>query len=165
MEDNTARELIIRQSWETMENQLLLSGNTLVQRASVELVCNLMLSPTGVTKFADGGAKAKTRMHILLALADVEDVATRRAALLEQQKPIQQLEEEGTLAVAKETRATSERHLNVDTSKGEDASGIVPLGCIQLHPIADEVHRRCQCPGLQRHRGSIGRTRAYLCFY
>lgn len=80
MEDNTARELIIRQAWPVLEEQLLLSSNTLVQRASVELICNLMLSPTGVSKFADGGKQARTRMHILLALSDVEDLATRKAA-------------------------------------------------------------------------------------
>ncbi|KAK6429250.1 SWI5-dependent HO expression protein 4 [Oleoguttula sp. CCFEE 5521] len=39
-----------------------------------------MNSPAGVAKFADGSGKAKNRLHILLALADGEDLATRRAA-------------------------------------------------------------------------------------
>ena len=39
-----------------------------------------MASPAGVAKFADGSKQASARMHILLALADVEDFATRRAA-------------------------------------------------------------------------------------
>lgn len=79
MEDDSIRELIIRQAWTRLED-LLLSNNTLIQRASVELVCNLMASPTCVAKFADGSKPASNRMHILLALADVEDLATRRAA-------------------------------------------------------------------------------------
>lgn len=77
--DTTVSDTIIRLAWPTIED-LLLSNNTLVQRASVELVCNLMLSPSGVAKFADGTQRAGQRLHILLALADVEDFATRRAA-------------------------------------------------------------------------------------
>lgn len=80
MEDDSPRNLLLRAAWPTLENQLLLSSNSLVQRASVELVCNLMASPAGVAKFADGSKQASSRMHILLALADVEDFATRRAA-------------------------------------------------------------------------------------
>lgn len=79
MEDASPRELQIRNAWTKLE-ELLFSSNTLVQRASVELVCNLVASPSGVAKFADGSADAKRRMQILLALADVEDLATRRAA-------------------------------------------------------------------------------------
>lgn len=80
MDDDSPRELLLRSAWTTLENHLLLSNNTMVQRASVELVCNLMASPSGVAKFADGSKQASNRMHILLALADVEDLATRRAA-------------------------------------------------------------------------------------
>lgn len=79
MEDESPKNLILRNSFSTLED-LLFSSNTLVQRASVELVCNLMASPSGVAKFADGSNDAKRRMQILLALADVEDLATRRAA-------------------------------------------------------------------------------------
>ncbi|KAK5130640.1 hypothetical protein LTR08_001850 [Meristemomyces frigidus] len=79
MDDSTARELLIRSSFDKVED-LLFSPNTLVQRASVELVCNLMASPSCVAKFADGSKDAKRRMQILLALSDVEDLAARRAA-------------------------------------------------------------------------------------
>ncbi|KAK5121845.1 hypothetical protein LTR85_004720 [Meristemomyces frigidus] len=79
MDDSTARELIIRSSSDKIED-LLFSPNTLVQRASVELVCNLMASPSCVAKFADGSKDANRRMQILLALSDVDDLATRRAA-------------------------------------------------------------------------------------
>lgn len=78
-EEDTVRESLIRSSWQKIED-LLLSQNTLIQRASVECICNLMASPSGVAKFADGSPPAKNRLHILLALADVEDLATRRAA-------------------------------------------------------------------------------------
>lgn len=81
MDDNSIRELEIRLIWQHLEDHLLFSSNILVQRASVELVCNLMASPNCVTKFVGDGSKREgTRMQILLALADVEDLATRRAA-------------------------------------------------------------------------------------
>ncbi|KAH8816462.1 myosin-binding striated muscle assembly central-domain-containing protein [Xylogone sp. PMI_703] len=77
--DDTARVPIIRQAWQQIE-ELLLSNNKMITRAAVELVCNLMQAPEGVAKFADGGKQASHRMHILLALSDAEDFATRRAA-------------------------------------------------------------------------------------
>ncbi|KXT03370.1 hypothetical protein AC578_3988 [Pseudocercospora eumusae] len=79
MEDPTARDLMIRLSFDRLED-LLFSSNILVQRASVELVCNLMASPSGIAKLADGSKDANRRLHVLLALTDVEDLATRRAA-------------------------------------------------------------------------------------
>ncbi|PCH04608.1 UNC-45/Ring assembly protein 3 [Penicillium occitanis (nom. inval.)] len=77
--DSTASETIIRQAWDTLED-LLLSNNTFIQRAACELICNLMTCESGIVKFADGSKRAAQRLHVLLALTDVEDVATRRAA-------------------------------------------------------------------------------------
>ncbi|KAH7346501.1 myosin-binding striated muscle assembly central-domain-containing protein [Rhexocercosporidium sp. MPI-PUGE-AT-0058] len=77
--DDTARNPIIRIAFPRIE-ELLLSNNKLVTRATVELICNLMQAPEGVAKFADGGRQASQRMHILLALTDSEDFETRRAA-------------------------------------------------------------------------------------
>ena len=81
MDDGSVRELELRLVWSQLEDHLLFSSNTLVQRASVELVCNMMNSPNCVAKFVgDGSKREATRMRILLALADAEDLATRRAA-------------------------------------------------------------------------------------
>jgi hypothetical protein len=77
--DDSARNNIIRLAWPQIED-LVLSDNKLVQRATVELICNLCASPTGVAKFADGTAQAKNRLHILLALADARDLQTRMAS-------------------------------------------------------------------------------------
>ncbi len=77
--DPPVRDLILRLAWPTIED-LLLSNNTMLQRATVELVCNLMPSPHCVALFADGSNRAGNRLHILLALADVHDLQTRRAA-------------------------------------------------------------------------------------
>lgn len=77
--DDSTRQIIIRLCFSSVE-ELLLSQNTLIQRASVELICNLTLSPEGVTLFADGSKQATQRLHILLALSDAEDFETRRAA-------------------------------------------------------------------------------------
>lgn len=77
--DDSARNPIIRLAWPQFD-ELLLSNNKMVTRATVELICNLMLSPEGVAKFSDGSKQASQRTHILLALADAEDFPTRRAA-------------------------------------------------------------------------------------
>ncbi|KAL8762357.1 MAG: hypothetical protein Q9184_001619 [Pyrenodesmia sp. 2 TL-2023] len=74
-----ASEVIVRLALPTIED-LLLSNNTMVQRAATELVCNLASFAVGMQAFADGSPAADRRLHILLALADVEDTATRKAA-------------------------------------------------------------------------------------
>lgn len=77
--DDEARNPIIRLAWPKIEN-LMLENNKLITRAAVELICNLAQAPEGVAKFADGGKQASKRMHILLALTDADDLATRKAA-------------------------------------------------------------------------------------
>jgi protein unc-45 len=77
--DDSARDTIIRLAWTPLED-LLLESNTLVQRAATELVCNLCAAPNGAAKFGDGSSQAGTRLQILVALGDADDLATRRAA-------------------------------------------------------------------------------------
>jgi protein unc-45 len=77
--DASAANLIIRTGFDTLED-LLLHSNTLLRRAATELICNLAPFPSGAAKFADGSAAAKRRMHVLLAMGDVDDLPTRRAA-------------------------------------------------------------------------------------
>ncbi|KAK2766909.1 hypothetical protein FQN54_006224 [Arachnomyces sp. PD_36] len=77
--DVSAAESIIRLGWATIED-LMLANSTFIRRAACELVCNLTTCEKGVGKFADGSNRAGQRMHIILALADVDDLATRRAA-------------------------------------------------------------------------------------
>ncbi|KAI4266024.1 MAG: hypothetical protein L6R38_009005 [Xanthoria sp. 2 TBL-2021] len=74
-----ATVVIIRQTLGIIED-LLLSNNAMIQRAATELVCNFMTSAAGIEIFADESKAADRRLHILLALADVEDSATRKAA-------------------------------------------------------------------------------------
>ena len=77
--DDETRAAIIRLCFPNIET-LLFQDNKMLRRASVELVCNLMAGPEGVALFVDGSSKASTRLQILLALADVDDFETRRAA-------------------------------------------------------------------------------------
>jgi protein unc-45 len=77
--DDTARNSIIRTAFPVIDD-LLLSSNSMVTRATVELLCNLMPSSLCVEKFANGSKQASNRTHILLALADAEDMKTRMAA-------------------------------------------------------------------------------------
>lgn len=72
-------EIIISKSWKTIED-LLLSNNAMIQRASTQLVCNLVNCAKGIELFADETPVAARRLHILIAMADVEDVDTRKAA-------------------------------------------------------------------------------------
>ena len=72
-------QILIRDSLPQIED-LMLNNNTMLQRAATELVCNLVNSSEGIEKFADGTPAAARRLHVVLALSDAEDVATRRAA-------------------------------------------------------------------------------------
>lgn len=74
-----AAENIIRLAFPTIED-LLLNSNERIQRAATELVCNLITCPAGVELFADESKAAARRVHILLAMADVDDEETRKAA-------------------------------------------------------------------------------------
>ena len=75
----SAASFVIKSAWDEVED-LLLGNNELVRRAACELICNLTVIPTGAEKFADGSKRAAQRLHILIAMADVEDLPTRRAA-------------------------------------------------------------------------------------
>lgn len=77
--DPAAVNSIIRLAWDDVED-LLLSNNVMIRRAACELTCNLAAYPVGAGRFADGTRRAGQRLHMLLALADVDDMATRRAA-------------------------------------------------------------------------------------
>ncbi|KAF9886388.1 hypothetical protein FE257_011533 [Aspergillus nanangensis] len=77
--EETAADTIVRQAWSVLE-ELLLSNSPLIQRAACELVCNLMTCESGIVKYADGSKRAAQRLHVLLALTDSDDIATRRAA-------------------------------------------------------------------------------------
>lgn len=138
LEDATARDLLIRTSFDRLED-LLFSTNTLVQRASVELVCNLMASPSGIAKLADGSKDATRRLHILLALTDVEDLATRRAA-------------GGALAMLTEWDSAVEAILNK-----EDGKGVLRLVGMCEDESDEMRHRGFVCVGnLVNAPGEVG---------
>ena len=78
--EDSARSAIVDKAWAATET-LLLNDNALLQRAAMELVCNLVVCQKGAEKFLPSKTTSATsRLHLLLALADVDDVCTRRAA-------------------------------------------------------------------------------------
>ncbi|CAN6627363.1 hypothetical protein TRVA0_011S01332 [Trichomonascus vanleenenianus] len=77
--DDSCRDKIIREGF-TRIDTLLTNANQLVQRASVELVCNLAMSPLCAEKFLDGSGPARSRLEIVSLLTDVDDRPTRLAA-------------------------------------------------------------------------------------
>ncbi|KAF2833174.1 ARM repeat-containing protein [Ophiobolus disseminans] len=79
--DMQTQDHIISSAFETVIDDLLLSSHTMIRRASTELLCNLMASPTCIAHFADPDApRSKHRLHLLLAMTDVDDTPTRSAA-------------------------------------------------------------------------------------
>jgi hypothetical protein len=60
---------------------LLLEDHILVRRASVELICNLIVGSDEVfERYAGETPSSASKLHILLALSDVDDTSTRLAA-------------------------------------------------------------------------------------
>lgn len=60
---------------------LLLEDHTLVRRAAMELVCNLIVGSDDIfDKYGGGENGAKAKLHVVLALSDVDDIPTRAAA-------------------------------------------------------------------------------------
>ena len=60
---------------------LLLQEHTLVRRASVELICNLISGADVVfERYSGNSSNWASKIHILLALSDVEDLPTRLAS-------------------------------------------------------------------------------------
>jgi hypothetical protein len=59
---------------------LMLEDHVLIRRAATELTCNLVAGSESVFKRYSDGSPAKSRLHILMALSDVEDLPTRLAA-------------------------------------------------------------------------------------
>ena len=59
---------------------LMLEDHVLVRRAATELTCNLVAGSDSIFERYSDGNPAKSRLHILVALSDVEDLPTRLAA-------------------------------------------------------------------------------------
>ncbi|KAH9865680.1 hypothetical protein J1614_009266 [Plenodomus biglobosus] len=79
--DRSTQDHIIRSAFDTVVDDLLLSQNAMIRRAATELLCNLMASPVCISNFADTSEpRSKHRLHILLAMTDIDDAATRSAA-------------------------------------------------------------------------------------
>ncbi|TGJ88560.1 hypothetical protein E0Z10_g246 [Xylaria hypoxylon] len=77
--DDDTRATIIRVAFSEIEEQLL-SSNNLVSKAATELICNLVQCVEGAALYVADTPQAADRLHILLALADAEEEATRSAA-------------------------------------------------------------------------------------
>ncbi|ODQ64414.1 hypothetical protein NADFUDRAFT_27013 [Nadsonia fulvescens var. elongata DSM 6958] len=78
--NDSCRDTMIKTSWDKLENLFTASNHT-VQRASLELLCNLMMSPFCAEKYLDGSLHAKSRLELLAALTDIDDQVTQRAVV------------------------------------------------------------------------------------
>ncbi|KAL1919420.1 uncharacterized protein VTP21DRAFT_2113 [Calcarisporiella thermophila] len=73
--DDAARERVVQLEAIGHIEQLQISDNTLIRRAATECLCNLMFCEAVFARYVNAN-----RIHLLLALSDVEDFETRRAA-------------------------------------------------------------------------------------
>jgi hypothetical protein len=79
--DLATQDRILAAAFDIVVDDLLLNNHTMIRRAATELLCNLMASPTCIAAFADPDAARQTqRLHLLLAMTDVDDTPTRSAA-------------------------------------------------------------------------------------
>lgn len=79
--DLGTQDSILRLAFDTVVDDLMLSSHTMLRRAATELICNLMASPTCIAQFIDPSTpRSKQRLHLLLAMSDVDDTPTRSAA-------------------------------------------------------------------------------------
>ena len=124
--DVSAANLIVRTAWDNVED-LLLSNNSMIRRATTELVCNLVVHEAGAGKYLDGSKRSNQRLHVLLALADVEDMATRRAA-------------SGALAMLTQDPGTSTNAI-LDIKRGPE----ILLGLCSEGEEEEIVHRGLVC--------------------
>jgi hypothetical protein len=71
---------IVTEAWTKIEFSLTVS-NILVQRASVELICNLAVVPAAAQHLLDpSSTKASSNLELLAAFTDADDRSTRLAA-------------------------------------------------------------------------------------
>ncbi|KAK6497618.1 hypothetical protein TWF481_012023 [Arthrobotrys musiformis] len=75
---DSIRSVIVKKEFTIIE-ELLLHSNDMIQRAAVELVCNLMVAPETVSLFVEG-PRSGNRLQMLLAIAQADDVLSRLAA-------------------------------------------------------------------------------------
>ncbi|KAF2667737.1 ARM repeat-containing protein [Microthyrium microscopicum] len=123
----------------TALDDLMLSTNTLVQRAATELLCNLCSAPAGAAQFT--GARGPARLQLMLALTDAEDMATRRAAA-------------GALAMVSEYGEVVESLIGIDKGM-ERLVGAVGDESAEVRLRAAVAVRNCVCA-----EGSAGRRAA-----
>ncbi|KAJ3412012.1 hypothetical protein HDV05_001393 [Chytridiales sp. JEL 0842] len=76
--DDDVRTRIVQAKGMKVIEYLQFSDNDMVRRAATEALCNMMLEPTVFKSYAD--APAAGRLRMLIALCDVDDFETRRAA-------------------------------------------------------------------------------------
>ncbi|KAJ3080083.1 hypothetical protein HK102_003310 [Quaeritorhiza haematococci] len=77
--DDTVRTRIIQAKGLKAMEMLQFSDNEMIRRAATEALCNMMYEPSVFKSYAEG-ASASSRLRIFIALSDVEDFETRRAA-------------------------------------------------------------------------------------
>jgi hypothetical protein len=118
---------------------LMLEDHVLIRRAATELTCNLVAGTDSVfKKYADGNP-AKSRLHILIALSDVEDVPTQLAA-------------SGALASLTSSPATCQSLYELEC----DHHSVLPIFASLINPSrSDEPHIRSGPDTGLVHRGAV----------
>ena len=119
---------------------LMLEDHVMIRRAATELICNLVAGSEGVFKRYSDGNPAKSRLHILVALSDVEDLPTRLAA-------------SGTLASLTSSPDTCRSLYELE----RDHRRVLPILTTLIDPSfgSDEPHIRTSADPGMVHRGVV----------
>ncbi|KAE9398518.1 hypothetical protein BT96DRAFT_920833 [Gymnopus androsaceus JB14] len=120
---------------------LLLDDHPMVQRASVELLCNLIAGSEKVfDRYSGADGAGKSKLRIILALSDVEDLQTRLAA-------------SGALATLTSAPSACKALLDIQRERHR----VFPILTLLIDPSAapadDQLDNECY-PGLV-HRGVV----------
>ncbi|KAJ3797917.1 P-loop containing nucleoside triphosphate hydrolase protein [Lentinula aff. detonsa] len=120
---------------------LLLDDHPMIQRASIELLCNLIAGSDEVfNRYSSADSTGKSKLHIILALSDAEDLQTRLAAA-------------GALATLTSTPSACKALLEIQRERRR----VLPIITLLIDPSAAPQDERTDSegdPGLV-HRGVV----------
>jgi len=119
---------------------LMLEDHILIRRAATELTCNLVAGSDSVFKKYSDGNPAKSRLHILIALSDVEDLPTRLGA-------------SGALAILTSSPDTCRSLFELECEHHRVLPILTTL--INPLPVSDELDVRTTPDLGQVHRGVV----------
>lgn len=161
--DLPTQDAILRTAFDVVVDDMLLSNHTMLRRAATELLCNLMASPTCIAQFIDPDTpRAHTRLHVLLAMSDVDDTPTRSAAGGALAMLLGSIDDAVTALLKQEKGVEFLLGLCGDEDEGVRYRGVVCVrSVVEVKEGAERVRER---GGVEVLKGVLGGSRAEVRF-